>query len=110
MLIDTLKVLQQTLQDFESISNQFEMLSIPKKLKVIHIHTAWKVSKYGVISGPYFPVFGLNTDIYGVSLRIQSEYMKIHTKNNSVFGHFSRNGNFSAYASFSTYGVVMIKW
>ena len=24
--------------------------------------TAWKVSKYGVISGSYFPVFGLNTD------------------------------------------------
>ena len=23
--------------------------------------TAWKVSKYGVFSGPYFPVFGLNT-------------------------------------------------
>ena len=23
---------------------------------------AWKVSSYGVISGPYFPVFGLNTD------------------------------------------------
>ena len=22
--------------------------------------------KYGVISGPYFPVFGLNTEIYGV--------------------------------------------
>ena len=22
--------------------------------------------KYGVISGPYFPVFGLNTDIYYV--------------------------------------------
>ena len=27
--------------------------------------TAWKVSKYGVFSGPYFPVFGLNTGIYG---------------------------------------------
>ena len=27
--------------------------------------TAWKVSKYGVISGPYFPVFRLNTWIYG---------------------------------------------
>ena len=26
------------------------------------IPTAWKVSKYGVISGPYFPVFGLNTE------------------------------------------------
>ena len=24
--------------------------------------TAWKVSKYEVISGPYFPVFSENTD------------------------------------------------
>ena len=29
------------------------------------INTAWKVSKYGVFSGPYFPVFGLNTGKYG---------------------------------------------
>ena len=28
--------------------------------------TAWKVSKYGVFSGPYFPAFRLNTEIYGV--------------------------------------------
>ena len=27
--------------------------------------TAWNVSKYGVISSPYFPVFGLNTGKYG---------------------------------------------
>ena len=27
--------------------------------------TAWKVSKYGVIFGPYFAVFGLNTGKYG---------------------------------------------
>ena len=27
--------------------------------------TAWKVSKYGVISGPYFPVLSLNTGKYG---------------------------------------------
>ena len=27
--------------------------------------TSWKVSKYGVISGLYFPVFGLNTGKYG---------------------------------------------
>ena len=40
------------------------------------ILTGWKVSKYGVISGPYFPAFGLNTEIYGVNLRIQSEYRK----------------------------------
>ena len=56
--------------------------------------TAWKVSKYGVIFGPYFPVFGLNTEIYRVNLRIQSEYRKIRTRNNSVFGHFSHSGGF----------------
>ena len=27
--------------------------------------TAWKASKYGVISGPYFPAFGLNTEKHG---------------------------------------------
>ena len=27
--------------------------------------TAWKVSKYGVISGSYFPVFRLNIGKYG---------------------------------------------
>ena len=53
--------------------------------------TVWKVSKYGVISGPYLPVLRLNKESYGVSLRIQSEYRKIRTKNNSVFGHFSRS-------------------
>ena len=33
----------------------------------IHLeeHTAWKVSKYGVFSGPYFPVFSPNTGIDG---------------------------------------------
>ena len=30
------------------------------------VFTAWEVSKYGVISGPYFPVLGLNTDTYEV--------------------------------------------
>ena len=31
-------------------------------------------------SGPYFPAFGLNTQRYGVSLRIQSECGKIRTR------------------------------
>ena len=34
--------------------------------EIVDLSTAWKVSKYGVISGPYFPAFGLNTEIYGV--------------------------------------------
>ena len=33
-----------------------------KYVELITIFTAWKVSKYGVISGPYFPAFGLNTE------------------------------------------------
>ena len=49
------------------------------------------MSKYGVISGPYFLAFGLNTKRYSVSLRIQSKCGKIRTRNNSVFGHFSHS-------------------
>ena len=44
-----------------------------------------------VFSGPYFPVFGLNTKIYSVNLCIQSAYRKIRTRKNSVFGRFSRS-------------------
>ena len=51
--------------------------------------TAWKVPKYGLFSGPYFPTFGLNTERYEESLRFQSECGKIRTRKNSVFGHFS---------------------
>ena len=39
--------------------------------------TARKVAKYGVISGPYFPVFGLNAGKYGPE--------------KTAFGHFSRS-------------------
>ena len=61
-------------------------------LKIVNIrliiikdpHCAWKVSKYGVISGPYFPVFGLTFPIYTLNLRIQSEYRKSWTGNNSA--------------------------
>ena len=58
-------------------------------ITLIRWSTTWKVSKYGVFSGPYFPVLGLNTEIYGVNLRI---YRKIRTRKYSVSGHFSRSG------------------
>ena len=45
------------------------------------------MSKYRVTSRPYFAIFRLNTEIYSVNLRIQSEYRKIR-RNNSAFGHF----------------------
>ena len=55
--------------------------------------TVWKVSKYGVFSGPYYPELGLNTEIYRVKLHIQSECEKIRARKNSVYGHFSRCGS-----------------
>ena len=52
-----------------------------------------KVSKYGVFSGPYFPAFRLNTEIYGIDLRIRSAYRKIRTRKMSVFGLYSRSAH-----------------
>ena len=49
--------------------------------------------KYGVISGLDFPVFGLNMEICSSNLCIKSKYRKIRTRNNLVFGHFSRSKN-----------------
>ena len=60
-------------------------------LLFLHLFTASKVSKCGVISGPYFPLFGLNTEIYSEF----SPNKEIRTRNNSVFGHFSGSGCFS---------------
>ena len=48
-------------------------------LVLLKAHTAWKVSTYGVFSGPYFPVFGLNTNIYEVNLRIYSVRIRENT-------------------------------
>ena len=50
-------------------------------VKFLESPTAWKVSQYGVSSGQYFSAFGLNTERHG----------KIRTRNNSVFGLFSRS-------------------
>ena len=36
-----------------------------KQKKNKQLDTAWKLSKYGVFSGPHFPVLGLNTGKYG---------------------------------------------
>ena len=65
------------------------------------ISNACKVSKYGVISGPYFPAFGLNTERY-VSLRIKYKCGKIRTRNNSVFGQFSRSAALETFYFFKS--------
>ena len=60
------------------------------------------MSKYGVISGLYFPIFGLNTEIYSVNLRIESKYREMRTRKNSAFGQFSRSGIFKKSLKSST--------
>ena len=76
--------------------------------------TARKVSRHGVFSGPYFPAFGLNKERYSVSLRIQSECGKIRTRENSVFGHFSRSAQLSFSGFFCKFLLffifVILKW
>ena len=44
---------------------------------VINLLKSVRIRSY---SGPYFPAFGLNTERYSVSLRIQSECGKIRTR------------------------------
>ena len=53
--------------------------------------TAWKVSKYWVISGLHFPALWLNMEIYSINPHIQSEYRKIWTRKYSTFRHFSHS-------------------
>ena len=50
---------QETKYRFEKLK-----LVLDKNLQVC-LTTAWKISKCGVFSGPYFPAFGLNTGNYG---------------------------------------------
>ena len=58
------------------ISHSNWLSTLKKQKQRIKIYTAWKVSKYGVISGPSFSVFRLNTDIwvlYMVAHRSQAD-------------------------------------
>ena len=52
------KTLSNIWQHFTKVVNTKKLLNISSKNLAC---TAWKVSIYGVISGPYFPVFELNT-------------------------------------------------
>ena len=45
-------------------------------LKFVNVSKSVRIRSY---SGPYFPAFGLNTEGYSVSLRIQSKCVKIQT-------------------------------
>ena len=54
-----------------------------------------RMSRFGGFSGPYFPVFGVNTEIYRVTTRINSEYSKIRTRKTPKLDFFRLVINFS---------------
>ena len=45
--------------------------------KAVHCFKSIHIQRF---SGPYLPTFGLNTERYGVSLHIQSEFGKMRTR------------------------------
>ena len=53
------------------------LLSAVKYFRKKHCDTIVRIRSF---SGPYFPVFGLDTEIYSVNLRIQFEYVEMRTR------------------------------
>ena len=85
---------------FKALCNLYMLKKIQLRISKLAIYNFIRRSSYTLcekcqntefFSGPYFPVFGLNTEIYEVNLCIQSEYGKIRTRKNSIFWHFSRS-------------------
>ena len=68
----------QGIQHIE-ISGKLQDLSTYSVFLVQESHCAESV-RIRCYSGPNFPAFALNTEKYGVSLRIQSEYGKMRTR------------------------------
>ena len=58
-------------------SSQLHEISHPIQTPHQHCVKSVRIRCY---SGPYFPAFGLNTERYGVSLRVQSECGKMRTR------------------------------
>ena len=60
-----------------------ELLDIDARLRNFHWVKSVQIRSF---SGPYFPVFGPNTED-----GIQSEYGKMQARKNSIFRHFSHS-------------------
>ena len=79
--------------DLNGLENLNQVTKMFYWFHICQSNTAWKLSKYGGFSGPCFPVFGLNTEIYSINLRIQSEYREIRTGKTPYLYTFRDAGN-----------------
>ena len=70
----------------------------PIKSKLIHqqvwLYTAWKMFEYGFFFGPYFPIFGQNTEVFPVSFRSQFKHGKIRPRKKLHVWTFFTQGEF----------------
>ena len=79
---------------FLRIQSECRKIQTRKTPNTDTFHAVLCTLNFGIMklsSGPYFPVFGLNTKIYSINLPIPPEYKKIRTRKNSIIGHFSRS-------------------
>ena len=60
--------------------------------------------------GPYFPIFGLNTEIYGINLCIQSEYGNIRTRKKlRIWILFTQCGRETSSFSYGLFSIASIR-
>ena len=57
-------------------------------------HTAWQVSKYGIFSGPYFPVLNLNTGKYGAEKTLYLDTFDEVTLGCSIIKNLDKVSNY----------------
>ena len=62
------------------LSYSSDKTKFSKQKKFLIVTNAWKVSKYKVISGPYFPVFSSNTGKYGPEITPYWTFHAVYTK------------------------------
>ena len=76
------RILLQLLNKFPDMGMIIKKTCFPRKTSksTFKVVTAWKVSVFGVFLVRIFPQFGLNTERYSVSPRIQSKWSKMRTR------------------------------
>ena len=67
------------------------------------------MSKYRIFSGPYFSVFGLNTRIYLVDMRIKSKYEKYGPEKNYGYRNFSLSDSWQVHVQSCVNAISMFE-
>ena len=73
-------VISAPLKKFKTLSNKTNQSQMNLSCYFCEMYYCVKSIHIRSFSGPYFSAFGLNSEIYGVSLRIHSECGKIWTR------------------------------